>query len=169
MKSKLCLLIGILSLNAQAFMPQTVEITCDYQYETYSSEDEVTDTFTAVGKSDLAGNIYFSKKIGGLPSYFFPPDRYGAYWHYDSKITFNAKLAGKILTYDFEFKNYVRNYNELKTVNKQNRVLDMTEHFDEDEFDFEFDDGDLISYDINKDDWVNESHVEIDDCELKFK
>lgn len=169
MKKIFGLLLSILSINSYAYSFQDVEITCDYEYETYSSVDEITKTFTIEGKRDLSGNIIFFKRFKNLPAYFFPEDRYGAYWHKDSEIAFFAVLTGQILTYEFEFKNYARNLDDFGRVFKEKRLLDMSEHFAEQEYDFDYKDGDILDQEINNGPWINERHIQIDDCELKFK
>ena len=165
MKKTLTLLIAVFSLSVQA---QVFEITCDYQYETYTSVEELTDSFTIHGIKDGSGLINFNTNINDLPAYFFPEDRYGALWHSNSSIYFNAQLQGKTLRYSFMFNNYILNNMKIMTVYKETRVLDMTKHFEEDELDFEYDDGKVVSAEINNGPWVNNNHVQIDSCEISY-
>lgn len=165
MKTTLAILFALFSLQVQA---QAFEMTCNYQYETYTSVGEVTASFTVIGYEDNSGVITFSKTVNDLPAYFYPSDRYGAYWHNDSSIIFNAQLSGTTLRYSFLFNNYISDTSQLKTVFNETRVLDMTEHFEEEELDFDYDDGKVTNSKINKDDWVNESHIQIDDCEILY-
>lgn len=166
MKKLISLLIILFAGNIYA---QKYEITCDYSYETYISEDEITKSFTIPGSMDLSGNIYFVTQIKHLPAYFFPTDRYGALWHNDAQIEFIATLTGRILTYHYIFKNYTYNNKELEAVFDQTRVLDMTQNFQEDDLEFDYDDGMIKDSYINRDIWINENHIKLEGCKLKAK
>ena len=165
MKLTLALVISMISSVSFA---KTYKITCDYEYETYTSYDELHDEFTVTG--EVRGNqVIFNGHIKDIPSYFINRERYAAaIWHNDSALHFSAilNLKKKSLTYSFQYSNYVRSYDDFQTVFKQTRYLDMTEHFEEEELDFEYDDGKVVVEQINKEPWVNETHVSLDDCEL---
>ena len=126
------------------------------------------DNFTAMG--EVRGDqVVFETNVKDIPSYFINRERYAAaIWHNDSSLNFTAvlNLKTKILSYSFQYNNYVRSYDDMQSVFKQTRSLDMTEYYLEEELDFGYDDGKVVSEDINKGPWVNETHVSLDDCEL---
>lgn len=165
MKMIFALLIALFSLQIQA---QTYEMTCNFEYETYSSIDEVTDSFTVIGQKDASGLMNFSTSVLNLPAYFFPEDRYGAYWHKDSSIYFNAQIQGTTLRYSFIFNNHIHDYVKVKTVYNQTRVLDVSRFFIDRKIEFDYDDGKVTNSEINHEPWVNENHIQIENCKISY-
>lgn len=166
MKLTIALLATLFTLQAQAKLH---EITCSYSYETFVSLDEMTDTFTVTGYEDGSGGVNFVSHIKNITAYFFPEDQYGAYWHKDSSFIFNAQLIGNKLRYSYLFNNYIRNKKKIETVYNETRYLDMTDHFDDDDLEFDYDDGRVTNSIINSDPWINNNHVQIESCKiLKF-
>ena len=161
------LLPFLFSICMTAQASQVYNITCEYQFDTLTSDDKISRQFIAYG-TDQTEVVVFHSTIKDLPAYFFYEGRYGAYWHEDSSITFSAifKKKEKQLDYFFQFNNYQRSFSDFSTVFEQTRSLDMRQLFEYNHLKFNFNDGHVVKENINEDLWVNTNHVQISNCQF---
>lgn len=155
--------IALITFQAQA---QTYEMTCNYQYESYTSLTPEVRSFTLSADQDSLGITQFNTNIQDLPAYFFPSDRYGSFWHFDSSIYFTAHLEKNNLRYSFIFNNHIDDYDKISTVFNETRNLALPLHFKRHGFQFNYNDGIAVYAVINNDDFVNSRHIQINDCNI---
>lgn len=112
--------------------------------------------------------VEFHYEKNNLVTYYIPACGGPAEWHDDGAIKFTAVLDGENLIYSVDFKNYLRDESKLVSVYKETRSykLDWDEINDAEKHYFDYRDGDVLVSQINKNDWINETGVKIDDCEI---
>jgi hypothetical protein len=157
----------LLVLMSFSVFSNTYKLDCEYEYETYSSDDELYGHLIMEGVEE-DGKVIFSSSKSILPTYFFPA--YGpAIWHRDAKIQFEGELVGDQMTFRFVFENYKRSLEDYGVLYDVTRTVKLDELFEEDEDDFDYNDGDVIESYINKDPWINEKGVALEECELTIE
>lgn len=152
------ILLSTLSLTAHA---TDIKLNCTLRYD-IDDKDEIE--IPAIVDGD---RILFNYIKDDAITYYFPS--YGpAVWHNDAIVNFEGVLKDGVLTYSYDFKNYLRDEASLKSVFTETRSLelDYEEINDGEKHYFDYDDGEVISSKVNKDDWINDNGVQIDDCEI---
>jgi hypothetical protein len=167
LKSLILLLILLTASIAQA--RSTYQITCSYQFETFYSIAPMKSTFTVSGQKLKNGTIIFHHYQQNIPSYYFPEYNYGAHWHREASFLFNASLIENELIYTYQFNNYLRKPKEIKNVFYESYRLSLNDNDENASMHFYYADGTLEKSLINKDPWINSSHVQLLECELQSK
>lgn len=161
MRFLLCLMI-LSSIALAQSEARNLRLNCTLKYD-IDDKDEIEIPMTIKN-----GMTTFHTIEENLVTYYIPMLPSVAQWHNDSKIEFSAQLHGEVLLYTYDFKNYLRDESELVSVFTETRslALDFDEIDDAEIHYFDFDDGDIIESHVNKDAWINETGIELDECEI---
>ena len=156
---RILLMLAMLASVANA---RNFKLNCTLEYD-IDDKDDIEIPMTMID-----GVPTFHAYDEGLVTYYIPKVLAPAVWHDDATIEFSAQLIGETLIYSYDFKNYLRDESELVSVFKETRslVLDFEEIDDAEIHYFDFDDGEIIESMVNKDDWINETGIELEECEI---
>jgi hypothetical protein len=162
-KMRILLLISLIATVAQA---RNLKLNCTLEYDIDDKRD--IEINTIIDGDTISFHRYKKNLVTYYIPNFTPNGPRTAVWHNDASIEFTAVLEGESLIYTYDFKNYLRDESEIASLYKETRALhlDFSEINDGEKHYFDFDDGDILESQVNRNDWINYNGIEIDDCEI---
>jgi hypothetical protein len=138
-----------------------IKLNCTLEYDI---DDKVQIEIPA---TVLENKITFEYIKNDAFTYYIPASG-PAVWHNEGDLNFYAELQNGVLTYSYDFKNYLRDESKLVSVFNETRKLkmDFEEINDGEKHYFDFYDGEVLSSKVNKSDWINDEGIQIEDCEI---
>jgi len=132
--------LAILALLTSVAHAKDLKLNCTLEYDI---DDKRDIEIPLIQTGDITK---FELKKDNLVTYYIPSSG-PADWHNDSSILFQAELRGEVLTYHFNFKNYLRDRSQVESVYSETRelVLDFSEINDGEKHYFDYRDGDVLT------------------------
>jgi hypothetical protein len=138
-----------------------IKLNCTLEYDI---DDKVEIEIPGIVKDN---KISFKYTKNNASTYYFKSAG-SAVWHSDAQVSFEGELKNGVLTYNYDFKNYLRDESKLVSVFNETRSLelDFEEINDGEKHYFDFNDGVVLESTIDKSDWINDEGIKLSDCEI---